>query len=322
MNIYDFDDTIYEGDSTIDFIKYSIKKHPIYMIKCITLTIIPTIKYLLGKGSIEKVKSSLFSYMIKIEDKEKYVNNFCVMHIKKIKSWYKESQKESDIIISASLDFWLIPFCKMLNIKNLICTRMDKNYKVIGKNCKGKEKIVRLNKEFPNINVNNAYSDSLSDIPMFNVANKGYIVNKDQLTEYNKDIHIKKEKLFNKDFIIFIFCGGCGSLTNFIISSLSSIFLDPVISYILGYSISLAVTYYLNISLIFKRNIKFIDFIKFIISYIPNFIIQLICVNIFVNLLHIPPVISYAISIIIGLPVSFIFVKLFAFRKVKTNEKN
>ena len=28
MNIYDFDGTLYDGDSTFDFILYSLKKHP------------------------------------------------------------------------------------------------------------------------------------------------------------------------------------------------------------------------------------------------------------------------------------------------------
>ena len=28
MNIYDFDGTLYDGDSTFDFLRYSIKKHP------------------------------------------------------------------------------------------------------------------------------------------------------------------------------------------------------------------------------------------------------------------------------------------------------
>ena len=28
MNIYDFDGTLYDGDSTFDFIVFSLKKHP------------------------------------------------------------------------------------------------------------------------------------------------------------------------------------------------------------------------------------------------------------------------------------------------------
>ena len=30
MNVYDFDGTIYDGDSTFDFYKYCMKKHPAY----------------------------------------------------------------------------------------------------------------------------------------------------------------------------------------------------------------------------------------------------------------------------------------------------
>ena len=52
MNIYDFDGTIYDGDSSIDFFKYCIHKNK----KC--LLILP--KFLL----------SILLYIIKIKDKE------------------------------------------------------------------------------------------------------------------------------------------------------------------------------------------------------------------------------------------------------------
>ena len=28
MNVYDFDKTIYDGDSSVDFYKFSLKRHP------------------------------------------------------------------------------------------------------------------------------------------------------------------------------------------------------------------------------------------------------------------------------------------------------
>ena len=33
MNIYDFDGTIYDGDSCRDIVKYGLKKHPILTLK-------------------------------------------------------------------------------------------------------------------------------------------------------------------------------------------------------------------------------------------------------------------------------------------------
>ena len=79
------------------------------------------------------------------------------------------------------------PFCKKLGIKTVIATEYDtKKGCIKGKNCKGKEKIVRFNKVFKKANVNEAYSDSLSDIPMFEIAKKAYLVKGNELIPYEK----------------------------------------------------------------------------------------------------------------------------------------
>jgi putative flippase GtrA len=56
-------------------------------------------------------------------------------------------------------------------------------------------------------------------------------------------------------------------------------------------------------------------FIKFFVSYIPNYIIQNIIVIIFYNWLGYPPIVSYLIAAILGIPVTFLLVKIFAFGK-------
>ena len=35
MNVYDFDDTIYDGDTNRDLMKYSFKRHPFLVIKAL-----------------------------------------------------------------------------------------------------------------------------------------------------------------------------------------------------------------------------------------------------------------------------------------------
>ena len=44
MNVYDFDDTIYDGDTNKDLLKYSLKKYPLLVIKSLLKTIIPFLK--------------------------------------------------------------------------------------------------------------------------------------------------------------------------------------------------------------------------------------------------------------------------------------
>ncbi|MDR2457982.1 MAG: GtrA family protein, partial [Clostridiales Family XIII bacterium] len=78
-----------------------------------------------------------------------------------------------------------------------------------------------------------------------------------------------KKKIL-KQFTIFIACGGAGTLTNFFIAILISNFLHPVLSYVIGYLLSLFVAYILNAKLNFKANLTLSAFLKFVLSYIPN----------------------------------------------------
>ena len=49
MNVYDFDDTIYDGESCLDFFFYYIRKTP-YLIKYIPRALYAVLRYKMGKG--------------------------------------------------------------------------------------------------------------------------------------------------------------------------------------------------------------------------------------------------------------------------------
>lgn len=194
MNIYDFDDTIYTGDTMIDILKYSIVRHPFLVLSSILKTIKYYLRYKNKKAPFENVKENLLSFLFKIKNREEYINKFIESKKHKIKKWYLENQKEDDIIISASYELWIKPFCNKIGIKNVIATITDENGKILGKNCKREEKVRRLYEEFPNIKVNESYSDSKTDIPMLEIAKKPFIVEKNNLIEYTKDYIFKKLK--------------------------------------------------------------------------------------------------------------------------------
>jgi len=187
MNIYDFDDTIFSGDSSVEFIKYSLCKHPFLVLWCGVKGLKECIKYLFKKSNIGLIKSELFSFVKYIKNLDEYMNSYVLRYQNRIKQFYLEQKKDDDVIISASFDFIVRPFCEKLGIKHIIATEYDtKKGCIIGKNNKGKEKIVRFNKIFKNPKVNEAYSDSLSDIPMFEIAKKAYIVKDEELIPYEK----------------------------------------------------------------------------------------------------------------------------------------
>jgi len=122
---------------------------------------------------------------------------------------------------------------------------------------------------------------------------------------------------FSKAFLLFVFCGGMGTLTNFVFSLAISSRINPTIAYIAGYAISLLVAYALNARLIFHRHLSAATFARFIVSYLPNFCILFAFVLIFLNVLGWNKVIVYALAGLLGLPVTFLLVKLMVFRQKK-----
>jgi putative flippase GtrA len=125
---------------------------------------------------------------------------------------------------------------------------------------------------------------------------------------------------FTRDFMLFVFCGGMGTFINFVVSLVISMVLDPSVSYVFGYGIGLVVTYMLNAKLVICQKISCTKFVKFIIAYIPNFMILFAFVLISINFLHWNKIIVYALAASLGLPLTFMLIKLIFSTKEKKHE--
>lgn len=123
-----------------------------------------------------------------------------------------------------------------------------------------------------------------------------------------------KQLFFNKQFIIFIVIGGVNTLSSAIFSSFYSMLLGDIEAFIPGYATGILVSYILNTLFTFKDQFELKKLIKFAISTIPNFLIQLITVYVGVSLLHINNIICYGIAAVVGVPVTFVILKLFVYR--------
>ncbi|MEG2457341.1 MAG: HAD family hydrolase [Bacilli bacterium] len=185
MNVYDFDNTIYNGDSGVDLIKYTFSLHPFLILKHIFKSIPYLIKYLLNKIEVEEFKENLFSFLKYIENIDIFIEEFVNKNINKIKPWYKRQQQPSDLVASASYDLWINIFCEKLGIKNIISTNIDKStYKLISKNCSKEEKLRRIKEQYPNIKIKTTYSDSKNDIPLLKSGERGVMVKGNEMYEY------------------------------------------------------------------------------------------------------------------------------------------
>ncbi len=124
-----------------------------------------------------------------------------------------------------------------------------------------------------------------------------------------------KNTFYTKEFITFLIIGVLNTFNGTVFSYLYSSFFNENIAFICGYISGLIISYLLNSFITFKEKLQFNKFIKFVISYIPNFIIQNIVVVIVFNLLSLNKLIAYLLAAIIGVPTTFILMKFFAFSK-------
>ena len=187
INIYDFDGTIYSGDSTIDFYLFCLKNR--VMIICyFPIQVWYLILYKLKIKSKKEFKEKFFVFLKDIKPLDKYVEKFWDKNYKKIKEYYIKSVHKNDVIISASPLFLIKVIGKKLKVLDVIATNVSSNGKIIGNNCYGEEKVALFEKKYKNVCVENVYTDSLSDLPIMKLGKKAYIVRKNIITEYkNKE---------------------------------------------------------------------------------------------------------------------------------------
>jgi putative flippase GtrA len=122
---------------------------------------------------------------------------------------------------------------------------------------------------------------------------------------------------FNKDFVIFLIIGVINTFNGTLFSTTYAFILQVNIAFVCGYITSLFISYLLNSYFTFKEHLNFKKFIKFCMSYIPNFIVQFLSVYIIYNLLEFDKIVAYLVAAIIGIPITFILLKFYAFAKKK-----
>ena len=185
MNVYDFDGTILHGDSEHYFLHYVYEMYPKlekyrkrinrFKEKCL-------------KGKKTREQFYNFKYKIilsKIDNLDLVVEQFWDEYDKHIKKWYLDSHLDDDIIISATPEFLLKPIMERLHIKTLIASRMNmETFEIIGKLCYKEDKVIRFKELFDINQIDNFYSDSLTDKYMASVAKKAYFVKGNEILNW------------------------------------------------------------------------------------------------------------------------------------------
>lgn len=187
INVYDFDKTILPYDSTEAFSLFCLRRHPRAMLT--GLRAVPYAALMpLGLTTKTRAKEVFYSFLANLEDVDAEVEAFWAGHLGDINAWYLEHRRADDLVISASPEFLLRPAAERLGFR-LIASRVDRRSGwTLGENCHGGEKVRRLREEYPEVEIEGFYSDSLSDTPLAKLAERAYLVKGQSLEPWPEEV--------------------------------------------------------------------------------------------------------------------------------------
>lgn len=183
LNVYDFDRTIYDGDSAIDFYFFCLRRKP-GLLRFAPLQLFAGVCYMAKKLSQRDIKEHFFCFLRGIDEDELsfLLAAFWRKNESKIKSWYLAKDHSRDVVISASAEFLLRPLAQKYGIARLIATQVDpRTGKVSGSSCYGRKKVQFFTQHYPKGEIAEFYSDSFADRPLAVMAQRAYKVKGDRV---------------------------------------------------------------------------------------------------------------------------------------------
>ena len=118
---------------------------------------------------------TFFSFLCKVDDFDVQIEKFWDKNIKRMSAWYLAQKRSDDLIISASPNCIIEPIARRLGV-NFMATEYDRDVGAFVDNLMfAREKAAYIfDHGFPEIE--NFYSDSLSDTPLALCAEKAHLV--------------------------------------------------------------------------------------------------------------------------------------------------
>jgi HAD superfamily phosphoserine phosphatase-like hydrolase len=186
MNVFDFDNTIYDGESFVDLFKMmlgrdaSVLRHIPRMISGVTQYKVGSLRLEEGMARYSKYVEQ---YLAKLPDMESIVMEFWDNNIHKIKPFYEDVRSEDDVIVSASPEMVIGEICRRIGIKHYIASQVNPVTGQIVNMCFRENKVKAFRKVYPNVTIDCLYTDSMHDKPLMDISNHVFMVKGNNYTQ-------------------------------------------------------------------------------------------------------------------------------------------
>lgn len=190
MNVFDFDNTIYRGESAVDLAVFMIKSNK-KVILWMPKIFWSLLKYKLCLVSRDKMQDSVNDFMSKIlRDKNEVISltrDFWKKNIRKLDRSIIKRIGRDDVIITAGPDFMLDAVKKHLGTENVICSQTDLDRKCVIYLNFGENKLKKFKEKYGDTAIDSFYTDSFNDKALMSISKKVFIVKKGKIRRINPE---------------------------------------------------------------------------------------------------------------------------------------
>ena len=181
MKVFDFDNTIYRGESSVDFSFFMVRYRK-RILRYVPLILFSLDGYKLCLLKKEKLESIINDFFAGVLDGEIsytfYIKEFWKTHAHKLNQNILPLIGPDDVIISASPVFLLDGIREMLGTERIIGTEVDLEQKRILWFNFGENKVKRYRALYGDQIIDAFYTDSYNDKDLMEISKKVYLVKK------------------------------------------------------------------------------------------------------------------------------------------------
>lgn len=184
IKVFDFDNTLYHGESSIDLAFYMIRRNRKILLY------VPSIVYNLAKYKMclidrDKAEKEINDFL-KVAVKDKYeaaelVESFWAENIHRLDLNIIKRVNKDDVIITAGPDMLINAIKDKLGTENILSSVIDPDKREMTYFNFGENKAKRYKEVYGDTPIDSLYTDSFNDKPLMKLANKVFIVEKGRL---------------------------------------------------------------------------------------------------------------------------------------------
>lgn len=186
---FDFDNTVAHGDTIYKLLPYTLKRHPLSVFRFVKTAFL-AVGYALHLVSIESLKSSILFPLDLLDEEEQKRFYRQVVEPSYYPHMVRELKKRQDegcivfLVTASSESYMRFNHLPIDVLMGTVTEKKNGHYtsKIVGKNCKGANKVTRIQDYMKAHDLqidyehSYGYSDSNSDIPMLELVKNRYRV--------------------------------------------------------------------------------------------------------------------------------------------------